>query len=90
MFHFIQRVERQRHALQHLAPRQVAKIPGGQVGHQGEPDIGGGGAMCDGGLRYFLIIIRGKPVFFCRGKGLKEGPDFAARLTQQLLLVRIQ
>ncbi len=73
-----------------LAGRDVAEIVGRQIRQQGEPDIGGRGAMRDARDGLFLIVVGRQPVVFGAGEGLKEVPGLASQLAQEDVLFRRQ
>ena len=75
-------------ARQQRACADVAKVAGGQIGQQGQSDIGRRSAMRDGLRRVFLHIVWRQPVVFGAGEGLEECPGAPRQASEKRILGR--
>ena len=78
-------------AFDQTAHRQITKVPGRQIGQQGEAHIGGRGARGDHWDRHLLVIVRRQPVFLRGDEGIKKvpGPAGGASQKDELLIGQI-
>ena len=62
-----------------FAGRNIAEVAGREAGQQGEPHIGGGGAVRHHRVRVLLKVVGRQPMILRADEGLEKGPGFSGR-----------